>query len=65
MGDLEITLKPPVKDLIDLEEIRAFRDNNAIIIVVPGCSTTPDIEFAHVTESMWTYNETKVRTEEK
>jgi len=62
MGDLEIVLKPPVKDFIDLDKIRVFKDSNAVIIVVPGCSTTPDIEFAHVTESMWTYNETKKRT---
>jgi len=56
MGDLEITLKPSVKDFIDLDEIRVFKDNNAVIIVVPGCSRTPDIECAYVAESMWTYN---------
>jgi len=63
MGELEITLRPKIKDHVDIEKIRVYRNNNAIIIVVPGCSETPDIHTSHLDKSTYSIEETRKRIE--
>jgi len=62
--ELEITLKPSLKDYINIKDIRIARDNNAIIIVIPNFSCSPDVGFCLLSKSDWESQlETKKRVE--